>query len=127
MAFVTERDIFLSNHPTILLHSFLSNDCSENSIPEIWRKYRKIDLIKWDPDISGPFFDTVSQRIISLNDFSEKFDTYSLLALQRLSLQLDRSIKRWSSNSESIPFQKLNERIKDRINEALDVTAIISA
>jgi hypothetical protein len=137
----TERDIFFSIHPKIplLLHSrdeleaaFGPSDRSQDLsiyidelISDIYKKYRRIDLIKWDPEPDTAFFDFVTQSIISIDQLNRNFNKYSPMALQRLQAQLDITLKRWGKCPSCDEFHKLFNRINNRLQMILSSQAIV--
>ena len=142
--FLTEREIFLSNNPQVILNKYSINELENwfgplNSnkrnkdeyiselLDNLWTKYKRIDLVKWDPVLDSPFIDYQSQNFVSLADFQNDLDRYSPLSLQRLSYQLKRSIDRWIKsgvpNVES--FQKVLDEILERENIILSTEYIV--
>lgn len=138
----TEREIFLSNNPQIILHKYsiselenwfgpLNKKDKDEYISEfldnLWTKYKRIDLVKWDPILDSPFIDYQSQRFVSLSELENNLDRYSPLSLQRLSFQLKRSIDRWikSGTSNAEFFQKLLDEILERENIILSTEYIV--
>lgn len=137
----TERDIFFSTHPKIPLllyskdqleaafgFSEQSEDLSmyiDELINDIYGKYNRIDLIKWDPEPNTAFFDFVTQSVISLDQLNETFNKYSPMALQRLQNQLETALRRWTECVSCNEFRKLLDRIHNRLYLILNTQAIV--
>jgi len=136
---ITEADLFYTNHPFVLLNKYspsqLENWFGPSDRPldnvfmyksqllnDIWQKYCRVDLVKWDPMPDAIFFDYCSQKFLSLNQFMKNIDNYSLMALQRLQLQLTPTYLRWISNRSQAdlePFHILLERINQKVQKAM--------
>lgn len=116
---LTESEIFLSNCPKPLLQA--EENSADTYLSELYRKYRRIDLIKWDPDLSGPFYDYVLDRVISLQEFNDLFNKYSPLALRRLKGQLEMALNRWGNQSQ---FENALLRIEGFLNKILETSFI---
>jgi len=115
MESLTEVELFLSDHPLLLIQNLSSLELTDRFGPisdledpqfksllldQIWTKYRRIDLIKWDLQEEGLFFDYVQQKPISLSQFREDFEKYSPLARKKLRVQLERSLDRWIEEAD---------------------------
>lgn len=136
---ITERDIFISTNPHLLLSSwsrdqleawFGPSDRSDQIdlyidelIDHINRKYRKVELIKWDPSPDA-FYDYSLGKIISIDDLDQYFDQYSAMALQKLGHQLGISLSRWG-NQDTQSFVNLYNRINKRIQQIAQTNVIV--
>lgn len=139
---VTERDVFLSIHPHLLLASWSRDQLEawfgpsnrseqigtyiDELINDINRKYRRIELIKWDPS-PNPFYDYGLERVISIDELNQNFNQYSAMSLQKLGQQLTISLSRWlQNNNENVqPFIDLNNRINERIQQIARTQVIV--
>lgn len=122
---ITEADIFFTNHPLSLIEKYSpeqlevwfgpSNRLTENIkeyqvqlLNDIWQKYCRVDLIKWDPVHDAIFFDYCSQRFLSLSQFEENFEKYSIMSLRRLYNQLMISYERWKLEKTAFELEPFN-------------------
>lgn len=134
MEVITEADIFFSTHPYVLVSKYsveqLENwfspsarnvnnakEYKEQLINDIWEKYRRIDLIKWDPVPDAAFFDYYSQKFTSLKQFEDNFNNYSIMSLYRLRDHLKTAHSRWGDTKESKPFLLIIDRIDAKLRK----------
>ena len=130
-AVITEADLFFSDHPRMLLQQYSSGQLEVWFGPsarptddldqyitlllnDLWRKYRRVDLVKWDPDAESPFFDYETQKLLSLKEFWDNFDNYSMMSLRRLQMCLEKSYQRWvesGAGQNAEPFRQILDRI----------------
>lgn len=132
---LTERDIFFSDHPKVLLSSYTSDQLEsalgysniDDLIDHLYNEYTHITLVIWDPRNEQAFFDYKSQSLISLDRLNNNFDKYSPMSLQKLQLQLKPALQRWMKqpNDTTLLFQQLYQRISNRIVFILTTDAII--
>ncbi len=133
---VSERDLFVSHHPQLLLRGETRNalesrfgplpattdwEWRELLIDTIYRKYNRVDLVKWDPDHLQTFHDYRTGHYLSLDELEKRLDEYSPMATQRLQEQLDLALKRWGPEER---FVALRNRIVEKNNRILSTEAI---
>lgn len=101
---IPTRDIFLSSAPEVLLASYspyarrywYGTDDIHKIIKDTDTKYRRVDLVTWDPEPYA-FYDHVQDKYITAQDVME--GDYSPLALQRLDERLVLSLGRWGNKA----------------------------
>jgi len=126
---LTEADLFNSETPAALLREKditelealfgpivpppnTAQEYRDRLLDMIWKKYTRIDFIKWDPEPDDAFYDYVEQKYVSLDKLNEDFNSYSLMALSRLKKQLLKAYNNWPTNDKVKPFYQLIMRIK---------------
>lgn len=55
----------------------------------LWKKYRRIDLVKWDLLSTDPFFDYFGQRFVSFDYVQMNIANYPSLSVERLVMELE--------------------------------------
>ena len=113
---MTERDIFFAINTSLY---------SPYELDRIYTKYRYVALIAWEPISSNAFYDYISGQNISLEKLNEDFNDYTPMALQKLSVQLEKALNRWQYDIRAIPFRQLYERIKNLLDRIIETDAII--
>jgi hypothetical protein len=112
---MTERDIYFAINTSLY---------SPDQLVQIYTKYRHISLISSEPISSNAFFDYVSGQTISLEELNVNFDDYTPMSLQKLKMQLGKSLIRWQNDPRALPFQELYERIIELLNKIVTTDTI---
>lgn len=131
---ITEADLFFTEHPLMLIRKYTVEQLenwfgpssrsttnieiySKQLLDDIWKKYHRIDLVKWDFDSNILFFDYHDQKIIPLRDFI--INNYSIMALTRLFHQLNKSYERWRYENTSEELKSV-QNILENISKLLE-------
>lgn len=125
---LTERDIFFSNQPQILLSPYTYDQLAsafdypdfinlDELIDHIYKKYNRIDLASYNPPV---FLDYETKNLISLDDLNRNFNEYSPMALQRLGYQIEPYLQQGV-----VSLQPLYNRISALVNNILSTNVLI--
>jgi len=139
-----DSDIFYSNNPVLLLSNYTpvqleqwfgpsdrptdsAKEYIDAFLNDLWRKYKRIDLIKWDMNFDSPFHDYSLRKFISLKYLEDNFGEYPVPSLHRLKTQLEKSINRWNNGSDLYNrFLALIRRIENNEKVVMSINSIIT-
>jgi hypothetical protein len=123
----TDAEIFHANNPLILLRDLPSTTLQEkygfstprDVIENIWKRYGRIDLIKWAPE-DVEFYDYRKGKYIPLSEINPSGMTTA--AQLRLLNQMTPIIKSWPSNH---PITQLASHLQNTLTKIAGLSEVI--